>query len=488
MKRIWVVLWSMYALAFHATVASAQLYPRAPDTLPGLRPEMNQPAYWIARMKNPDQVILTPDAIQKKNAAYLALMKSPDRFQGVDPDRLPVEADLSRWPGRFIVLPDVDAMVPAERTAFVKAEIGNDVRYMRGQYGREILGLQGSTGQKFGNILGIEYADWELVDMEAEMNLDRVPAVVTVRNGITVRDTRLRVVPTLREERIGLSDAGRTKWDLWNLNVVRIATPLKVLHHSKTGGCLFVLSPEGCGWVRSEDVAFGPAADLQKYAGSPDFVVCTGDRVPFYADPACTYVSGWFRMGDRIPLASRKNPRVINAPARKMDGSFTFERAWLATDAQVSVGFLPYTRRNIVETGFRMLGNPYDWTMGWFGRNHETTLRDLFACFGFELPFNAELFTFMGNNTRTVRPAEGKEAQYKAILANEPFVTIQTCGGGHSQLLLGEYNSEPIVLDTHGYQYRGEDGKDYFIRRLVVGNMTQPDYFLKTNLTFVELK
>ena len=107
---------------------------------------------------------------------------------------------------------------------------------------------------------------------------------------------------------------------------------------------------------------------------------------------------------------------------------------------------------------------------------------------GFQLPFNAELFTFFGDNTRVVRPSEGKEAQYRAIFANEPFVTIQTCGGGHSQLFLGEYNGEPIVLDTHGYQYVGEDGKEYLIRRLVVGNMTQPAYFLKTNFSFVELK
>ncbi|MFC1485771.1 hypothetical protein ACFL55_01945, partial [Candidatus Latescibacterota bacterium] len=261
-----------------------------------------------------------------------------------------------------------------------------------------------------------------------------------------------------------------------------------VLNASRTGGYLFVLSPEGCGWILTEDIAFGAAQTLKSYAGSRNFVVCTGDMVPFYSDESCTFVSGWFRMGDRIPLASGGNPRVIDAPYRRMNGEFATEWAWLKPDAEISVGYLPYTRRNIVETGFKMLGNPYDWTMGWFGRNHETTLRDLFACFGFALPFNAELFTFMVDNTRVVRPAEGKEAQYKAILANEPFVTIQTCGGGHSQLFLGEYNGEPVVLDTHGYQYTGDDGTVYFIRRLTVGDMSQPDYFLKTNFSFVELK
>ncbi|HUT62485.1 MAG TPA: SH3 domain-containing protein [Anaerolineae bacterium] len=488
MKIERISIFAVLAIVLCGAWGYSELYTRAPDTLPGLLPEMYKPSYWIAKMKNPDAIILSTDAILKKNNAYVQRMKSSDRYKGVDPDRVPVEGDLNRWPGRFIVLPDIYNMTPAQLSAFVHEEIGKDINYMRGKYGQEILGLKGATGQKFGNILGIEYADWELDDMEAEMNLANIQNNVKIRDGITVCDERLRVVPTLRYERVGLSDVGRTRWDLWNINVVRICSPVSVLHTSRTGGYLFVLSSEGCGWVTSEAVAFGNRSELQSYCESRDFVVCTGDFVPFYSDESCTYVSGWFRMGDRIPLASNNTPRVINAPFRKMNGEFATERAWLAKNADVSIGYKPYTRRNIVEIGFKLLGNPYDWTMGWYGRNHETTLRDIFACFGFQLPFNAELFTFFGDNDRVVRPKEGKEAQYKAILANEPFATIQTCGGGHSQLFLGEYNGEPIVLDTHGYQYKGEDGKEYLIRRLVVSNMTIPDYFLRTNFSFAELK
>lgn len=488
MKIERIFIFTVLAMALCGAWGYAELYNRAPDTLPDLLPEMNDPAYWIARMKNPDVIILTTEAILKKNEEYLQRMKSPERFKGVDPDRVPVERDLKRWPGRFIVLPDVHNMTSSQLSAFVREEIGKDINYLRGKYGQEILGLRGFAGRKFGNILGIGYADWELDDMEAEMNAAGIPDNINIRDGITVRDARLRVVPTIRHERVGLMETGRTRWDLWNVNIVRICSPVLVLHTSRTGGYLFVLSPEGCGWIRSEEIAFGVRSEIKKYCESEDFVICTDDFVPFYSDESCTYVSGWFRMGDRIPLVSMNNTRVINAPSRRMNGAFSPERAWLAPDADVSVGYLPYTRRNIVETAFNLLGNPYDWTMGWYGRNHETTDRDIFTCFGFQLPFNAELFTFFGDNTRVVRPSEGKEAQYRAILANEPFVTIQTCGGGHSQLFLGEYNGEPIVLDTHGYQYKGKDGKEYLIRRLVVGNMSQPDYFLRTTFSFVELK
>jgi hypothetical protein len=178
----------------------------------------------------------------------------------------------------------------------------------------------------------------------------------------------------------------------------------------------------------------------------------------------------------------------VNVPVRRANGRLAAEQTWLAKDAEVHAGWLPYTRRNVVTIAFKMMGNPYDWSMAWYGRNHETTLRDLFACFGFELPFNAELFTFFSdNNKRVVHPGEGKAGQYKAILANEPFLTIQTCGGGHCSLFIGENNGEPFVMDTNGYGY-DKDGIRYEIRRWTVTDTSQPEYFLKTNFTFCELK
>jgi len=235
-----------------------------------------------------------------------------------------------------------------------------------------------------------------------------------------------------------------------DLNVVRIASPVKVLHASKTGGYLFVLSVEGCGWIRAEDIAFGSEAELEKYAGSPDFVVCTGDR----CHSTQMRLAGTFPAGSAWVTGSRLSRAAIpgRLTLRLVDERYVRARAGVARvrcpgQRGLPSVYTPEYRRDRVQDA----GKSYDWTMGWFGRNHETTLRDLFACFGFQLPFNAELFTFMGDNTRVIRPAEGKEAQYKAILANEPFVTIQTCGGGHSQLFLGEYKGErwcSIPTDT----------------------------------------
>ena len=105
-------------------------------------------------------------------------------------------------------------------------------------------------------------------------------------------------------------------------------------------------------------------------------------------------------MGDRIHRASDGSTNCVLVPIRKIDGSFETAIAWLTPDADVHNGYMPYTRRNIVTQAFKMLGDPYDWTGAALGRNHETTYRDIFACFGFSLPHNGGLFTHFGEEIR----------------------------------------------------------------------------------------
>jgi len=479
------------ALIACATVATADFYKRAPDVLPWVKPEMMKKEFWIFRMPTPDKVLMTVNEIQAMNTDYeRRMMAAPNPFAGVDPDRMPVQADLDRWPGRFVTPPVLNGLDKKRLAAVVRAEISHDIDFLRGKYLKGVIGQENVVNQTFGNILGIQYADWEIDQLEDEMALDRVTDDITPEYGITVCDAQLRTVPNIKMERVGIFDAGTARWDVWNANIVRIGTPVTMLAASRSGGYVFVLAPDGYGWIRSESVAIDSRGRTEGFLGGladDGFIVCTGDMVPLYSDKRCLYTSGWLRMGDRLPLADPSNPRIVKIPVRLTDGRLDTSTAWLAPDAAVSVGYLPYTKRNVVELGFRMMGNPYDWSGGFMGRNHETWIRDAFACFGFRLPYHAELFTFFAGNDRVVRPEEGTKAQKAAISANESFVTIQTCGGGHCQLYLDTVDGEPYVLDTTGYGYTADDGSQIEIRRLTVCDMRIPQYFLKTTFTFCEL-
>ncbi len=463
-------------LSFSMAV-SAELYKRAPNSLPGTLPEMRNPSYWIDRMENPDELILDTDTIKRMNEEYIRKISAPEPFKGIPPGRVPVDKYLNRFPGHFLVKPDIRSMKPEEISVLVKERIREDIEFLR--------------KEPYGNSFSVEYAGREIDAFEKEMAQDLVQDAIVTRDGIAVCTTRLRIVPSFFPEQVGLNNIQKNIYstDLWTSSLVKIGRHVTVLHNSGSGSYVFVLSDNGFGWVESQDIAFGNIKEIKEYNNPEDFIICTGDNVPFYSDKRCMYVSGWLRMGDSAPIASKENPRIIRVPVRAVNGKLRTETAWLAVDADISVGLLPYTRRNIVETAFKLLDNPYDWTESSFGRNHETTYRDIFACFGFELPYHGSLFTFFGDFGEAAMPDIGREKQYEIVLSHDSFVTIMTAHGhGHSMLLLGEYGGKAIAFDHNGYAYTAEDGTEYQIKRTCLVDMSIPAYFLKSTITFLELK
>ena len=471
---LFFILIIVHSSNLHAQTANKprlpnSLYLRAPDTIPGTLPQMRDPSYWIAKMKDPDKVVLTLTEIEARNKAYFLRMNN---FSKLDSNlSTQISQALMSRPGVLASIPDLNSKTPTEISAMTADMIGKEIKML--------------TKRHYGNILGNEYSAQEVKALEDEMAFKKIGNPIKVRSGITVEDCRLRIIPALRYEYVGYSNLAG--WDMWNFDIVPIGSKVQILHVSKTGGFLFVLTEKGLGWINSEKIAFCSNDEIDKFRNTKDFVICTGDRIPYYSDSNCTYVSGWFRMGDRLPFRNN-NSRLIEVPTRRIDGNLLIQDAWLTPDSDVSKGYLPYTRKNVVIESFKLLDNIYDWTGGWYGRDHATQLRDIFSVFGFKLPSMGGLLSAYSASSIFIYPKEGPEAQYKAILSKEPFITFLICSSGHSQLLLGDSNNVPIVFDTHGYRYNDKDGSELLIRRANVGTITFPDYFLKQTMTFVELK
>jgi hypothetical protein len=459
---------NMYAQAPNRPRSPTGLYLRAPDTIPGTLPEMRDPLFWIARMKNPDAVVLTLPQIEARNKDYQQRMKN---LAGLDTNlRKQITRELESRPGLMTSIPDLSSMNQAEITAMVSEMIGREIQFL--------------TRRRMGNILGIQYSDQEVKAIVDELEF-KSGTNINVRTGITVSDSRLRIIPSMKYEYVGYT--GLAAWDMWNFDIVPIGSLVHILHVSKSGRFLFVFTEKGMGWIDSEEAALCSKSEYDKFMNTKNFVVCTGDRVPYYSDANCTYVSGWFRMGDRLPIKDN-NTRLLQVPTRQMNGNFLIQDAWLKPDADVSKGFLPYTRRNVVNQTFKLQDNIYDWTGGWYGRDHATMLRDIFSVFGFKLPAMGGLLSAYNAKSIFIYPGEGMEVQNKAILATDPFLTILICSSGHSNLYLGNHNGMPIVFDTHGYRYNDKDGNELLIRRANVGTILFPDYFVKQAFTFVDMK
>ena len=443
---------------------------RAPDVLPGTLPEMRTPGFWIDRADHPDKVILPLSGIREMNAAYRERLKD---LPALEHDLgTAIERQLGAWTGLVALPPELENLSRDEQTAAIREMVRSQIGFL--------------TERRHGNALALPYSEKEIGQMEAEMAFDRIGEQGPIRYGITVKDSRMRIIPTLRPEYVSVGDNSRSRWDMFNLDIIPISTPVQILHTSASGGYLLVLTGRGYGWIRSESIALAEKKQIAESVPEESFIVCTGEKVPYYADRDCRYVSGWMRMGDRLGCSDESGRLQVIVPFRSMDGNLRMEKAWLREDADVSKGFLSYTPRNIMTQAFRLLDLVYDYTGAWYGRNHVTILRDLFSCFGFELPGNGVLLQAY-NYSGSVSPDEGKEAQYEAILSHPPMVTIQIARG-HSQLFIGEYEGTPYVFDTHGYSIPDEEGNELYIRRSCIYTPEIPGYMLNSEIVFVELR
>ncbi|MFC1650999.1 hypothetical protein ACFL2X_05460 [Candidatus Latescibacterota bacterium] len=455
--------------------ASGDLYKRAPDIVQGTLPEMLNPEYWISAMDKPDEIILTLEQIMERNNEYLTKMSRPNPFESIHPGRVPMDWQINRWPARFIIPPDLESMNSKDISNLTIKQIQACNDYI--------------LAESYGNYLGVEYAEWELKALIDEANIAAVNASLIPRPGIAVRTARLRVVPALFPSVVGIKNIDTSNYtvDLWTSALVTIGRKVTVLHRSKSGSHLFVVGENQYGWISAEDIAFGNNDSIRQYSNPDKFLVCTGNRIPYYADQECRYVSGWFRMGDKIPIVSNSERHRVIVPVRMVNGEFMTETAFLSPDADIHARYVPYTRRNIIMLAFKLLHDPYDWTGSALGRNHETTYRDIFSCFGFVLPGNGGLFTFFGNKDIAAMPDMGKEKEYSLVLDNEPFVSFAV-SRGHAMLLLGEHEGEPVAFDQNGYSYVDENGITMHVKRCSIITPRVVSYFLKYPITFLELK
>ncbi|GAJ13322.1 unnamed protein product, partial [marine sediment metagenome] len=233
---------------------------RAPDVLPGTLPEMRTPDFWIDRADKPDEVILSPAGIQNMNEAYQNRMNDLPALE--NELGTSIERQLRSWTGLVAIPPDLTALSAGELTAAVQEMVQAQIRYL--------------TRSDHGNTLAIAYSEGEKKNMEEELAFDRIGESEGIRYGITVQDSRIRIIPTQRPEYVAMADNSRSRWDMFNHDIVPISSPLQILHNSASGSHLLVLCDRGYGWVRSENIALEGQERIAECIPDEDFIVCTG--------------------------------------------------------------------------------------------------------------------------------------------------------------------------------------------------------------------
>nr|MBP7635578.1 SH3 domain-containing protein [Candidatus Ozemobacteraceae bacterium] len=356
---------SIAAAVFLAFIGMASLAFATPDerrfvqfepNIPGVIDEMLDPSFWIARVAEPDKIIMTPQEIRRYNHRSARECK-------------PLE-DL-RYYRRILTGDAVRGMVSAVSSRPSKQKFMN---------GSELTGA---------------YFD----RLEQAIDLAAIPSRVMVRYGITVRRTEMRTFPTF--DRV-FNEPDDYEFDRFIETALYPVEPLVILHTSADGEWYFAQAYNYLAWVPVKDVALTDSRTLFDYLDTPHFLVVTGKRVFTGYNPIKTDVSELLLdMGVRIPLASREEipleiygqhpvgNYVVKLPIRGTGGNLEWGLGLISRTDEVHLGYLPFTPRNIITQAFKFLGQRYGWGGMFNARDCSAFIMDNFRTMGVMLPRNA---------------------------------------------------------------------------------------------------
>ena len=413
--------------------------------LPGVADAMLKADFWLAKLSSPRQVVLEPAGIVAFNRAIVQAL--PQVVEDLDGFPLAVDrASLRQW-------------LAAERLP------------------------RGQERYSDGTLLTAGFYD----QLERNLNLQAIRDANPVSWGFVVRRSDLRTFPT---DAAASEDDESDDFDLFQETAVNIAEPLAVLHRSADGKWLYVQLVNYRGWLRADDVAL--AADRQTWQArrALPFVVITGTKVAprdaVMGKPVAEWRAG---MGAKLPFfGMKKEGYQVEIPRRDAQGAVIWQKAWIHGKADVSVGYLPYTRANILRQAFKMLGEHYGWGGLNEGRDCSSFIMDIYNVFGIRAPRNADQQEAVPGRRIVLRGIGDVASRYALLTQASPGATLHM--RNHVMLYLGEHNGKHYAIHSLGsYGDASRPRSDGSLPRIgvmqiVVGDLDLP---LRSGRRFIEV-
>lgn len=420
-----VVIASLLLVQSSSQALDGQSTPLAPWMI-GFEEAMISPEYWIARTADPDAVLMTPQEINKRNAASFAEDPSMHNLALIGPS-------LSR------------------------AQILSWMKEAEGEIPRTLVDRQGAP---------ISIASLERVEHNLGKNL--IPASPAPRYGLSVRRATLRTLPTSQHvyQRKDLID-----FDAFQDGVLFPGDPVVIAHMSVDGKWFLVFTTQGAAWVQCLDIAVGTREQVFSYVNATPFRVVTGDKITTVFTPEAPEVSELqLDMGVRVPLAKVGAAEPINGesayvswpidlPVRAKDGSLSFQAALMQKVKDTSPEYLPLTRANIIRQAFKFLGERYGWGHSYDARDCSGFTSDVYRSMGIFLTPNSGA---QGRSpvfeTEVFSSADSHESRVAALRSAQPGDLVVV--PGHVLMILGQLQNQPYVIqDVPFAVFRGKDNQ-----------------------------
>lgn len=353
-------------------------------------------SYWIKRLAAPDALVLTPDEINGFNRYVLG---KTDEM--ADMEKLPPAISgqqLTSWL-TYDPLPENERFGPDGKRA--KIEFFSELRE-----NMNFAGIRESNGIRF---------------------------------GVAVKRADIRAFPT---DRPLLKRPGAREFDTVQYSSIYPPERVALLHTSKDGLWGFFQTGLVRGWIRLDNIAF---EDKEKAVFSGKPLVITGSHVKVYGDKGLKRALASVPMGDALPIEKEKDdtsPWMVKFPQKNGD-TISWVDGYIDSRADVRVGYLSYTRRNVITQAFKMLGEKYGWGGKDGRRDCSEFVKDIFASMGIRLPRNSHEQSSVGVNIASIESSKGNIS--KALKNAEPGITLIGLER-HIMLYIGSKGGRPYVI------------------------------------------
>lgn len=279
-----------------------------------------------------------------------------------------------------------------------------------------------------------------------------------LRYGICVRRIDMRSLPN---DPFATDEQGDLNYNEYQLYGVRINEPLLVKAVSKDNAYYYCEAECCTGWLPADCVAL--CADREEWLDAWDIpsaeaVVVTDGKVYLETTNVNPETSGvMLTMGTVLRRIASEDydPQVTGRaafhnypvwlPIRQADGSYARTMALISQNENVSEGYLPLTRNNILRVAFSMLGDTYGWGAMLNSADCSTYVRDIYRCFGLVLPRNTTWQSAMPVYKIDVSDMSNEE--------KEDMLDVLPAGAvlyfsGHEMMYLGESDGQYYVISA----------------------------------------
>lgn len=391
--------------------------------LPYCRAQMDQPDYWIGKLPNPDAVLLTSAQIDKLNR----MNERCGLITNVFSDRI--------WDCMFLEPELPESGIETALGATAAGPLVN--RGLLEAYSLYTL-LKDETERiksaprwdAWGNPVPPSFFG----PFDENLNLDGICDNNPVDYGLTRQRTDVRYYPTYLTL---TSRRGELDFDILQVSALRAMQPLAVLHASRDGKWLFVISPFCQGWVWKDDVIRGlTPEEIKAYLGAQRRLVVIGHAAEAVWQPGDSATACRLYMGTAVPLTGADGAYYqVALPDRADGGRLAVKTAYISCREPVQEGYLACTPRNIYLQAFGVLHTPYSWGGKGEYRDCSQLMMDVFATMGVNLPRNSSSQGAVGS--RRVRLNRKQDAAARQAQLDRLQTPALLQFPGHIMLYLG---------------------------------------------------